>query len=353
VCVALALGLAACSTGPAPAATVGDAQITQAELDASIPLYTFLAALSQGQCGTPARDETGPQACARFTLTNLIQEEVVKGYAAEHDVSVPPGDAQRTIDELESQVGAEELDRLLMRSGVTREGLLDFAERLLLFQEVQRAVADDEISEDELRQEYATRQSDFTQLHAAHILVRSENEATDIAQQADQKNFEGLARKSSIDPSAKQNGGDLGTQPASGLDPTFVRAALALEPGQISQPVETQFGWHVIQLMEEPIVTPFEEVRDQLLAQISGTTFTDWLERAYGEADVEANPRYGQFDARTGTVEPNRSTVLDPVSPSPLLGGEQGVGGSGAEAPAAGTGGATGGDGAAGASPAP
>jgi len=329
---ALALGLTACSTGPSAAATVGDREITQEELDASIPLYEFLAGLSQGQCGTQAADETPAQACARFTLTNLIQEEVVKDYAGENDVAVPDGDAQRTIDDLEGQVGAKELDGLLEESDVTRDELVAFAGRLLLFQRVQQAVSEEEVTDEELQAEYDRRVSDFTTLHAQHILLASEKDAREIADQVTEENFEELARESSIDPSAKENGGDLGTTPATSLDQTFVRAALALEPGQISQPIETQFGWHVIRLVDEPKVVAFEEVREQLLAQVAGTTFQEWLDGAYREADVEANPRYGTFDLETGTVEPVRSTVLQPAQPSPLLGGDQGVGGSGSEA---------------------
>src|SRR5205807_342804 len=139
----------------------------------------------------------------------------------------------------------------------------------------------------------------FTLVHAAHILVHNQRAAVKIAARATPQTFAALARRYSKDPGSASRGGDLGTTPATQLDPTFVQAALSLRPGQIGGPVHTQFGWHVIWLQSETIL-PFDRVKQQLLSQFVAQGFTRWLARQAGSIDV--NPRYGRFDPSTGRV---------------------------------------------------
>jgi hypothetical protein len=81
--------------------------------------------------------------------------------------------------------------------------------------------------------------------------------------------------------------------------------------------VHTQFGWHVIELISAK-VTPFEQVKSQLVAQQGGGAFVQWLKGRLSSAKVEVNPRYGRFDRSTGNVVPITSTATgQPSSPTP------------------------------------
>lgn len=92
--------------------------------------------------------------------------------------------------------------------------------------------------------------SEYTKVHARHILVQSENEAIRIvAQINDGADFEELAKQYSIGPSASQ-GGDIGWFERGKMVKTFEDSAFALKVGNTSQPVKTVFGWHVIQLLD-------------------------------------------------------------------------------------------------------
>jgi parvulin-like peptidyl-prolyl isomerase len=85
-----------------------------------------------------------------------------------------------------------------------------------------------------------------SKIEAAHILVEQEFEAQDLIKKlADGESFEELAQKFSKCPSGKQ-GGDLGPFGKGQMVAPFEEAAFALEPGEISQPVQTQFGYHLI-----------------------------------------------------------------------------------------------------------
>jgi peptidyl-prolyl cis-trans isomerase C len=87
-------------------------------------------------------------------------------------------------------------------------------------------------------------------IHCAHILVRTEGEAMEILGDiADGASFAKLAEQKSLCPSRK-HGGDLGTFGRGAMVREFEKAAFALEKGQVSQPVKTEFGWHIIKRLE-------------------------------------------------------------------------------------------------------
>lgn len=87
-------------------------------------------------------------------------------------------------------------------------------------------------------------------VHCAHILVKTEQEARAILEQINKGgNFSKIAMEKSLCPSGKK-GGDLGTFDRGRMVREFENAAFALQKGQISQPVKTEFGWHIIKRLE-------------------------------------------------------------------------------------------------------
>lgn len=134
-----------------------------------------------------------------------------------------------------------------------------------------------------LQAEYAAYTAAFepqVEVHARHILVATKEEADAVKAELDGgKPFEVLAMEKTIDPSGKTNGGDLGFFGQGMMVPPFEQAAFLLEPGQISDPVESQFGWHVIRLEEKRMTAPlpFEQLMPQLGQQAMATAFNDAL----------------------------------------------------------------------------
>ena len=115
------------------------------------------------------------------------------------------------------------------------------------------------------------------EVRASHILVATLEDAEAIkAELANGKPFEALAMEKSTDPSARQNGGDLGFFGPGMMVKPFEDAAFALtEPGQLSEPVESQFGWHVIKLVEKRQSQPptLDALRPQLQQQVMFQAF--------------------------------------------------------------------------------
>jgi hypothetical protein len=308
----------ACDAAAPPAAIIDGERVTDQQVAFDATLFTFLGGLRRSPCGTPAAGETEGSACARFTLSSVIQEDLVKHYAAEHDVTVDPSAVTQAIAQLEGSLGGPDvLAGQLQAHALTRADLTTLALRLLLFNEVRKALAAAQLTDTELRAAYDQQLAAFTQIHAKHILVATKAEADRIEAKVTQDNFAEFAQKFSTDSSAT-NGGDLGTVSAATLDQPFAGAALALQPGEISRPVQTQFGWDIIQLVGAT-VTPFEQAKSQLIDRQSQQIFNAWLGGALRAADITVNPKYGRLDLTTGDVVPVRSTATG--EPSTSIGG--------------------------------
>ena len=150
------------------------------------------------------------------------------------------------------------------------------ARRAMLAQAAMRKVIDGlTVSDDEAQKFYTENQKLFVQqerIHARHILVSGDTEMAKVVYELKAgTSFDAAAKKYSIDPGSAQNGGDLGEFPRGVMVPEFEKAAFDLKnPGDVSEPVKTQFGWHIIKL-EERIPerpSPFEEVKPRILQEL-------------------------------------------------------------------------------------
>jgi parvulin-like peptidyl-prolyl isomerase len=317
LCLAL---LASCGSASAPAASLGTTDISDVQLAHEEDVFGFLAGLNQQPCGTVDGNETADGACARFALTQLIQEHFVGVYADANDIRVTDAEVQQTVKQLDGSLGKKAVDQQLASHHLSRTDLNDLARRILLFGAVQRAVAADAITEADLRQQYQNDIASYTTVQVDHILVKTEAEANDVYAQvtapgATEQDFLDLAKKVSIDPSVAQNSGSLGSAVASTYTTAFAAALLKMEPGDISKPVHTEFGWHVI-LMNTKDVQSFDSVKQKLLDNGASTVFDTWLHDQIRNGSVDINPKYGRFDAKTLQVSRISSTETGSASPS-------------------------------------
>lgn len=206
----------------------------------------------------------------------------------------------KSSSDLTAQQRGQALDNLirgqLVATEATKEGLeksgdpayaLQLARLQVLEQAVEeRYLKDRKPTEQEVRAEYETEIASLpkTEYHARHILVATEPFATQLIARLDKgEKFDALAKEASMDPS-KNNGGDLGWFTPNRIAPEFSGALVALKPGEYTKkPVQTQYGWHVIQLLETREVNPptFDQVRqrlEQVVEQKKFRLYTDELE---------------------------------------------------------------------------
>ena len=164
--------------------------------------------------------------------------------------------------------------------------------RAILASEVLEAVLAREIPEAELKAAYDAQFGEAdpeTEYHAAHILVETEAEANEIVDTLNAgADFANLAKEKSTGPSGP-NGGDLGWFGKGMMVPAFEEAVIAMDTGTISDPVQTQFGWHVIKLYEtrQADIPSFEEMREELDAELRQATIDAEIQKITDAATVE------------------------------------------------------------------
>ena len=201
---------------------------------------------------------------------------------------------------LDNLIRAQLVAEQAVKEGVDKSGeaayMLQLARLNVLEQAMQeRYLKDRQPSEQELRAEYEAQLSAMpkTEYHARHILVATEPFAQKIIDRLDKgEKFDALAKAESMD-SSKNNGGDLGWFTANRMVPEFAAAVMTLKPNEYThKAVQTQYGWHVIQLLETREVTapPFDQVRQRLVQVVQAKKFKQYTDELLRSAKVEKFP---------------------------------------------------------------
>ena len=170
---------------------------------------------------------------------------------------------------------------------------IDNTRREVVVNNMLRRAVEDAITEPALRELYAERYlgaEPEREYNAAHILVPTEEEAQALVAELEAgADFADLARAHSEDPGSAGQGGQLGWFGAGRMVPAFEAAVMGLEPGETSAPVQTQFGWHIVRLLDtrQADAPPFEAVRDQLTADLQQSTVMGIVEEARNAATIE------------------------------------------------------------------
>lgn len=205
----------------------------------------------------------------------------------------PPDDRRRMLLQfvIENELMAEAATKDSLDSAPTFEDRLKYHRRRALRdayfdKSVRLAVSEDEAKK--LYDEKIAGVKPEEEIHARHILVSTEPEAKEIIERLNKgEDFATLAKEKSKDPSAE--GGDLGFFTRGQMLKPFEDAAFALEVGKISEPVQTQFGWHVIKVEEKrtrPLPT-FDQVKDTIMSQLQSQKAKDTIKTLHDAAKID------------------------------------------------------------------
>lgn len=290
----LLLSFAGCQKGksPAPAAgkkgpavnrplpaqgvvmVVGNEQVTEQEFNEEF--------LRRHPGGTPYAPGTpGHRMMAQQVLRDIAIGHMLVLEARRQGLKVSKAELDQDINTITAQVGGpEQLKNALQMRGKTLKDLRLSREKTMLanrlFAEYSKKHQKPQ-TEKEMRAYHAAHPQEFIfpeRVHAAHILLRCEGKTQCLAQGLALRNrllkkeisFEDAARTLSQDPGSAARGGDLGYFPRGQMVPPFEQAAFALEKNEISPPVQSQFGVHLIKLIDKKPKGPatFEEARPML-----------------------------------------------------------------------------------------
>lgn len=130
---------------------------------------------------------------------------------------------------------------------------------------------------------------DKEEIRARHILVESEDKAKELKKEIDGgADFEKLAAENSKDPGSKTQGGDLGYFTEEKMVPEFSEAAFKLKEGDLSDPIKTSFGWHLIKIEDRRKVEPpkYDEVKEELKTQLVEERLNDYVNKLVDKTSV-------------------------------------------------------------------
>lgn len=308
--VAAAALLAACAPEDASSPDVA-ATINGEEIPISLLEERFEAIEGNPQFAEQvAQDESGEfedQVQAEL-LTVLIRSEVLEQGAAEMGIEPTDEDIEAKRAEVVEEVGGDEaFEEVIETNNLTEETVQDQIRELALQDLVaEELTADLDVDEDEVQTAY---DQTYGTASARHILLETEEAAQQARQRLEEgEDFGELAQELSTDPSAADNAGDLGEFTRGQMVPEFSEAVFDAEEGDILGPVETDFGFHIIEVQavdEGPPLSEVEdELRDQLLEGERSTIVGEWLTEQLEEAEITVNPRFGEWDAEQGVVTP-------------------------------------------------
>ena len=169
---------------------------------------------------------------------------------------------------------------------------VEHEERSLLASDVIESVMEDVQTEDAIRDAYDARYSSDDggdEFNASHILLESEEDAVNIKEQLDAgADFAALAKESSTGPSGP-NGGELGWFENGRMVPEFEAAVAEMRPGEVSEPVQTQFGWHIIKLNDRrKLEAPdYEDVREEIGLELAQQAVEDRINQLTASATID------------------------------------------------------------------
>jgi peptidyl-prolyl cis-trans isomerase C len=264
------------------------------------------------QSGVP-KDDPQYQATVQQIMPQLVSIEIAKAYAQEHNITVSDEEVDQELAKLKEQVGdqarssgqdmsnQEAYEQALKQNNITEEQLREDIRENLPVQEVQKRVAGDaEPSDEEIQNYYEkNKEAQFTtpeQRCVRHILFNKDQKekAKDVKQQLENGgDFAKLAKENSQDPGSAAKGGDLGCLGKGETVPEFEQAAFGAERGEIVGPVQTEFGYHILQVTDvKPEQTrSLQEVESQIRSQLAtekqSEAFNKWIEEQKKERDVK------------------------------------------------------------------
>jgi foldase protein PrsA len=230
------------------------------------------------------------------TVEKIISEKIVAAEAEKQKVTVNDSEVNEEIEKLKASYGGEDAFNQALASNNTTLVFLkqDLKNYLTIKQLLEPEI---EITDDELKTYFNENKDSFAvaeQIKASHILVTDEKTANEVKQKLnDGGDFAELAKEYSTDESTKDSGGDLGYFAKGTMVTEFDDAAFVLAVDEVSKPVKTEYGYHIIKVeakkeaKEANYNDSKAEIKATLLDQKIDAEYTTWLEDKKKSYDIE------------------------------------------------------------------
>ena len=300
------------------AATVNGVAIPTERLTEMTKAQLGQQQMAQQQQGQQASQDI--EGATRQALEGLIQFQLVIDGARKAGITVDEHDVDARMEQLKQQVAAQGQNyQELLETRQLSENILRDQQRVQLAVDLLAVKLVPYSPDSVLRATLDKRKDDFLEVHVRHVLVKDKQTAARVRQQlVDSGNWSAVAKQRSIDAQSRNKAGDLGFNARGATVKQFETAEYALAAqgdckgkssgscaSPISQPVKTQYGYHVLQVVGVRLPTLNNELRSKLEPTVKDRrqqAVQRWFEEQLKQADVTVNPRFGRWDAEQGKV---------------------------------------------------
>ena len=322
LCVLASIGLAGCGGDedvPADAVAVVDGQeIAKSDYDALIAQAK--KSYKNQKREFPAAGSQEFQTLRNQAVQFLVQREQFEQKAEDLDVEVTDKQVDARLEQIKKQYfggDQKKFEKQLKEQGITEKQVRNDIRAQLVSEKIFAKVAGDaKVTDEEIAAYYAKNKTQYSQPESRdvrHILVKTKKQADDLYTQLQNgANFAALAKKFSEDTGSKANGGKLTISKGQTVAP-FDQTAFLLKKNDISKPVKTEFGYHIIQPLTDTKpakVTPLKDVQASIKQQLQQTekneAMTKWvddLKKDYKDKVSYATGFTPPPDAKSTTAE--------------------------------------------------
>jgi len=271
----LTVALTACGGGGGSVVTVNGQQISHADFDSKL--------------------EANP--AARGVLQQMVTDSLIDGYAKDHNLTVSDDEINKLEDTYKKQFPNGQFDELLKARGMTEDDVKNVLKRQII---LDKAVGGDiKISDKQVQEYFNKNKAAFDtpdQARARHILVPDLKTAQKVeADLKGGKDFAAEAKEFSQDPGSKDKGGELGFFRRGQMVPPFEKYAFSAPINQISPPIKSPFGDHVIQVEERKmgekgsLAKAHDQIVQQLRQQQEAPLIQPFLMQLQQKANIQVN----------------------------------------------------------------
>jgi foldase protein PrsA len=339
LCLAGALVVAGCSSFGVrnqDAATVNGVAIPTSRLTEMVQARLGQQQQQQQQGQAQPQDIEG---LTRSALEGLIQFQLVLDGVRQAGVQIDEADVDARMNQLKSQVEAQgrKYEDVLREQNISDAVVRD-QQRVQLAVDLMAVKLVPYSSDAELLKVLDKRKEEFLELHVRHVLVKDKRTADKVRKElVASGDWQGVAKRESIDPQSKEKAGDLGFISKGQTVKPFENAEYGLADkgtckgktqgtceSPISQPVKTQFGFHILQVVGVRMPALDNDLRAKLEPTVKDRrqeAVQRWFDGLVKQAEVTVNPRFGRWDPESGKVvdrqtAPGSATTLPGATPS-------------------------------------
>ena len=266
----------------------------------------------------------GPQVQAQI-LTGLIQGEILQNWADDLGVEATDEEVESERDEVIEQLGGEEaFAQAIEQNGLTEEQVDEQLRQRVLQEKIADEVASEPVTDEAIEAFYEeNKETRFGGTATArHILVKDEKTANQIISRIrNGEDFATLAKELSTDTGSGAQGGKLPAYARGQTAPEFDEVLFSAPLKQLVGPVQTQFGFHVMEVLSRseprPLSAVEDEIREELEQSQQGEQLQGELKERTAQLDIQVNPRFGTWDEESATVKPEPALGETSEVPSP------------------------------------